>query len=157
MKLEQQDITLTKLDRNASMPYELLLLADPSKELVDSYLHQSQIFIASKKEEVLGVIVLLPLSDEIIEIKNIAVKPPFQKLGIGSFLIENAIQVATGGEYKSICIGTANSSIGQIYLYQKLGFELSEIKNNFFISNYPDPIYENGIQAKHMLVFTKIL
>ena len=92
-----------------------------------------------------------------VEIKNVAVKPEFQGQGIGSYLIENVVQIASLNRQKSICIGTANSSLGQLYLYQKLGFDISEIRKNFFIDNYKEPIYENGIQAKHMIMLTKIL
>jgi ribosomal protein S18 acetylase RimI-like enzyme len=157
MKLNTDDITFSTLNSNASIPYHLLLIADPSKEIVDSYLQQSLIFIAEKDKEVVGVIVLFQLSEEAIEIKNIAVRPAFQNQGIGSLLIANAIIIATARNYKRILIGTANSSLAQLHLYQKLGFEISEIKKDFFIKNYPDSIYENGIQAKHLLVLSKEL
>ncbi|MCD6068010.1 MAG: acetyltransferase [Bacteroidetes bacterium] len=157
MTFKYQHLTFTKQDKNEPREYELLLLADPSKDLVDQYLEQSDTFIARQNEETLGIVILLPLTEEIIEIKNIAVKPEFQGQGIGSYLIENAIKVAALKKYKKILIGTANSSIGQLYLYQKLGFEISEIRKNFFTDNYAEPIYENGVQAKHMLILAKQL
>ncbi|MCR6640397.1 MAG: GNAT family N-acetyltransferase [Sporocytophaga sp.] len=151
------NLTFKKLDKRDQIPYDLLLLADPSKVLVDGYVMQSEVYIAIQNEETLGVIVLFPLTTKAVEIKNIAVKPAFQGKGIGSYLIENALKVVALNKKESICIGTANSSVGQLYLYQKLGFEITEIKKNFFIDNYPEPIYENGIQAKHMLVLTRQL
>lgn len=152
-----RNILFGKLDRSHPIPYELLLLADPSKDLVTKYLKLSEVFIATYNDEILGVIVLFPLTTETIEIKNIAVKQEFQGQGIGSYLIENAIKIASSNKLKSICIGTANSSIAQLYLYQKLGFEISEIKRSFFEDNYKEPIYENGIQAKHLLILRKQL
>jgi aminoglycoside 6'-N-acetyltransferase I len=98
------------------------LLADPSKDLVEVYLKQSDVFTATQNDRTLGVIVLFPLTEEKVEIKNVAVIPEFQGQGIGSYLIENAALVASLNKQKSICIGTANSSIGQLYLYQKIGF-----------------------------------
>lgn len=150
-------ITFEKLDKDDHIPYELLLLADPSKDLVDEYLKQADVFVAKQIDEVIGVAVLLPLRAETVEIKNIAVKPAFQGEGIGSFLIQNVVRVALLNGQKNICIGTANSSVGQLYLYQKLGFEITDIKRDFFKDNYAEPIYENGIQAKHMLMLTKQL
>ncbi len=146
-----------KLDKSDQIPYDLLLLADPSKDLVDEYVKQSEVFIAIENEETLGVIVLFPLTTKAVEIKNLAVKPEFQGKGIGSYLIENALKVAALNKKESICIGTANSSVDQLYLYQIHGFEITEIKKDFFVNNYPKPIYENGIQAKHMLVLTRQL
>jgi aminoglycoside 6'-N-acetyltransferase I len=154
---KSHSITFDKLDKDDHIPYELLLLADPSKDLVDEYLKKADVFVAKQIDEVIGVVVLLPLTAETVEIKNIAVKPAFQGEGIGSFLIQNVVQVALLNGQKNICIGTANSSVGQLYLYQKLGFEITDIKRDFFTDNYAEPIYENGIQAKHMLMLTKQL
>lgn len=157
MTRKNQNITFGKLDKNDPVPYDLLLLADPSKSLIDDYLNVSDIFTAKQHDEIVGVIVLFSLTDKTVEIKNVAVKPAFQGQGIGSFLIESIIQVAVLRGHESICIGTANSSVGQLFLYQKLGFEISEIRKNFFTDNYTEPIYENGVQAKHMLMLTKQL
>ena len=157
MIIKNQNITFTTLEKVDETAYELLLLADPSKDLVDEYLSQSDTFIARQNEETLGIVVLFPLTEETVEIKNIAVRPELQGRGIGSYLIENVIKVAEVKKYKNAVIGTANSSIGQLYLYQKHGFEIAEIRKNFFIDNYPEPIYENGLQAKHMLILTRQL
>ena len=92
-----------------------------------------------------------------VEIKNIAVKPTFQQQGIGSLLIGHAIQIALLNRQKTICIGTANSSVGQLYLYQKFGFDITNIISHFFIDNYAEPIYEHGIQAKHKIELKKHL
>jgi ribosomal protein S18 acetylase RimI-like enzyme len=157
MTAMNQHITFQRLDNNEKIPYELLLLADPSKDMVDKYLKQSAIFTARQNGEILGVVVLFPLTAETVEIKNVAVKPAFQRQGIGSYLIENIVQVALLNNQKSIAIGTANSSAGQLLLYQKLGFEITEIRRDFFTNNYTEPIYENGIQARHMLMLTRQL
>ena len=157
MILKNQNMTFTKLEKDDQMPYELLLLADPSKDLVDKYLRQSDTFIARQNEETLGIVVLFPLTEETVEIKNIAVKPELQGQGIGSYLMENVIMVAAVKKYKSVISGPQIPSIGQLYLYQKLGFEITEIRKHFFIDNYPEPIYENGLQAKHMLILTRWL
>ncbi|GAL86722.1 acetyltransferase [Sporocytophaga myxococcoides] len=146
------NLIFQKLDKNAIIPYDLLLLADPSKDLIEQYIKLSDIYIARQNEEAVGVIALFPLTPDAVEIKNVAVRPEFQGKGLGSYLIENAINTAVHNKQKSICIGTANSSVGQLYLYQKHGFEITEIKKDFFINNYPESIYENGIQAKHMVL-----
>jgi len=51
----------------------------------------------------------------------------------------------------------SHSSLGQLKLYRKLGFNLTEIKKNFFLDHYTEPIFENGIQAKDMLILTRSL
>lgn len=151
------EITIRPLAPDDAMPYDLLLLADPSRELVDSYLADAAVFLAETGDRIVGVLVLSPLTDALVEVKNVAVEPALQGQGIGRALIQHAIGIAGRKGFKTICIGTANSSIGQLHLYQKLGFEVSRIKEDFFIRNYPEPIYENGIQARHMIVLAKPL
>ncbi|GEP92614.1 aminoglycoside 6'-N-acetyltransferase I [Chitinophaga terrae (ex Kim and Jung 2007)] len=141
-----------ELGANEAIPYDLLLAADPSRELVEEYLGASAVYVAEYERQVVGVVVLSEISDTQAEIKNISVEESMQGQGIGKFLLSETCRVAKEKQYKSICIGTANSSIMQLYLYQKKGFEISSIRQHFFTDNYPEPIYENGIQAKHMIM-----
>lgn len=34
---------------------------------------------------------------------------------------------------------------------------MTEIKKNFFVDKYKEPIFENGIKCKHMVVLAKTL
>lgn len=150
-------ISFRALGLNDQVPYELLLLADPSQELVEAYLKHSEIYIAAVSRDILGAVVLTPLSDGTIEIKNVSVQPKFQGQGIGSFLISQAIQICMERKLKSIYIGTANSSVRQLALYQKLGFVVCELRKNYFIENYPEAIFEDGVQARDMVVLVRNL
>jgi len=155
--LQLSDVLISQLGKSDEIPYSLLLDADPSIELVDKYLKVSEIYIAKLKNQIVGVYVLCPVNSELVEIKNIAVEEKFQGNGIGKLLLDDAFKLAKRKGYKELIIGTANSSVGQLYLYQKSGFEISNIKMNFFIDNYPTPFYENGIPVKHMIVLSKQL
>lgn len=134
------------------IPYDLLLLADPSQEMIDSYLPYSDLYVASESGNVLGVIVLFPLDKDTAEVKNLAVKPAHQGKGIGKWLLGKSIAVAGQKHFKRIIIGTANSSLHQLALYQKVGFKVYSVQKNFFVENYPEPIFENGMQAKDMIM-----
>ena len=151
------EILIRLLTKTEPVPYELLLDADPSKDAVAKYLDLSEIYIALLKGKVIATFVLYPLDADTIEIKNIAVDENLQGRGIGKLLLHHATQIAISKGTKNLVIGTANSSIAQLYLYQKTGFEITSIKHNFFIDNYPEPLFENGIQCKHMLMLTKRL
>lgn len=151
-------ITFRLLAPHEPIPYHLLLLADPSKEMINSYLSLSKVFIAETEGQIQGVIVIYSNPNHEVEIKNIAVEESLHGKGIGTFLIKNAIQLCRQEGVKKMYIGTANSSIGQLYLYQKLGFNIEEIRNNYFINHhYPQPIFENGIQAKHLIMLSQKL
>lgn len=154
---ENLNVIIRELSSEEDIPYDLLLLADPEKDIIDGYLESSRVYVAISNDAAIGTYVLYPLSNSSVEIKNIAVKEEHQNKGIGKILLSDAIRAAKEESFQSICIGTANSSIAQLYLYQKAGFEITAIKRNFFIDNYALPIYENGIQAKHMIMLSKDL
>ncbi|WP_238655254.1 GNAT family N-acetyltransferase [Paenibacillus piscarius] len=130
---------------------ELLLLADPSPKLVEDYVARGQSFVAEKDNRVIGVYVLLPTRPETAELVNIAVDEEFQGQGIGKQLVNHAIQEAKRLGYKTLEIGTGNSSIGQLALYQKCGFRITGIDKDFFIRHYSEEIYENGMQVVDMI------
>lgn len=146
------NIIIKPFSLNQKIPYHLLLLADPSKEIIDTYLNKSEIYVAILNKEVIGIYVLYETQFDKVEIKNIAIAEDYQGKGIGKLMLQHATKTAKEKGYKSIIIGTANSSIAQLYLYQKQGFDITEIKKDFFLKNYPEPLIENGIQVKHMVM-----
>ncbi|MET3879551.1 GNAT family N-acetyltransferase [Chitinophaga sp. OAE865] len=152
----QEETTIRKLASNEKMPYDLLLLADPSVTMINSYLPFSDVYVLEQKKQVIAAYVLLKDNDA-MEIRNIAVNPAHQGKGLGKMLLQDAAQRARADGFKKICIGTGNSSIAQLYLYQRQGFEISAIRKNYFTTHYSEPIYENGIQCRHMIVLEKWL
>lgn len=145
------EIKIKKLMDKESAPFELFLKADPSLELIKHYLEQGECFLASISQKVVGGYILLPTSSETVEIMNLAVKEEYQRKGIGRKLIMHAIHEAKEQHFTQIEIGTGNSSIGQLALYQKCGFRITDVVLDFFVKNYPEAIFENGIQCRDMI------
>jgi ribosomal protein S18 acetylase RimI-like enzyme len=151
------DIVISLLEKGDTVPYELLLIADPSKNNIDKYLSDSFVYKVNSKGETIGCYVLYPVDKETVEIKNIAIAENYQGCGIGTHVLKHAIEKAKLSGLKKIIIGTGNSSVGQLHLYQKVGFRITDIKRNFFKDNYDQPIIENGIECRDMIVLTKEL
>ena len=114
-------------------------------------------YVARFESEVVGVVVLDKVNSTTIEIKNIAIKKSAQGKGFGKALLRHAEIVSRASGYERLTIGTGNSSLNQLALYQKEGFEIDRIEHNFFLKNYAEPIFENGIQCKHMIILEKKL
>ncbi|GAB2787384.1 GNAT family N-acetyltransferase [Rhabdobacter roseus] len=152
-----KEIEIIPLPDKEAAPFGLLLLADPSSERIQQYLPLSEVYVARFRQEVVGVYVLCPQEEGLVEIKNLAVKEKYQGKGVGQALLQHAIQKAQSQGFREISIGTANSSVGQLYLYQKMGFEMTSLRKNFFIENYPHPLYEHGLLVKHMIMLTRYL
>lgn len=143
------DIRLLK--KTERPPINLLLLADPSQKIVDDYLKRGDCYIAENNNQIVGVYVLLPTRPETVELVNVAVEEKFHGRGIGKLLIKDAIKTAKEKGFKTIEVGTGNSSIGQLALYQKCGFRITGIDRDFFIRHYQKEIFENGIQCRDMV------
>ncbi|MGE7879796.1 GNAT family N-acetyltransferase [Peribacillus muralis] len=142
---------IRKLNKEEKPPMGLLLLADPSKDIVEEYVNRGECFVAESENQIVGVYVLLSTRPETVELVNVAVLEEQQGRGLGKQLVLDAIQVAKAKGYKIIEIGTGNSGIGQLALYQKCGFRIIGVDMNFFIKHYPEEIFENGIQCRDMI------
>jgi ribosomal protein S18 acetylase RimI-like enzyme len=132
-------------------PMDLLLLADPSTKLIEEYLNRGDCYVAEIDTLIIGVYILLPTRPSTVELVNIAVSEQHHGKGIGKLLVLDAIKVARTKGFKTIEIGTGNSSIGQLALYQKCGFRIIGVDLDFFVRHYPMEIKENGIQCRDMI------
>ncbi|NBJ67873.1 MULTISPECIES: GNAT family N-acetyltransferase [Clostridia] len=142
---------IRKLQAGENPPLELLLEADPQKELIEAYLSRGECFIAEITEKVVGVYVLLPTRPSTIELINIAIAEEEQGKGYGKKLIADAIQKAKEKKCRIMEVGTGNSSIGQLAMYQKCGFRITGVDKDFFVKHYSEPIVENGILCTDMI------
>jgi len=146
-----EDVIIRELGEDEEKPMNLLYLADPSKKMLGSYINRGQSYVAEFNSQIVGIIVLLSISPFTIEIINIAVNEEKQGKGIGRTLIQYAIEVSKKQGFKTIEIGTGNSSIAQLALYQRCGFRIVGIDHDYFIRNYSNEIVENGIQCRDMI------
>ncbi|SFE77149.1 Acetyltransferase (GNAT) family protein [Paenibacillus catalpae] len=139
------------LSSSENYPMDLLLLADPSQELVEEYIQRGQCYAAEIENQIVGVYVLLPTRPATVELVNVAVAEDRQGKGIGKQLVKHAIQTARSRGYQTIEIGTGNSGVGQLALYQKCGFRIVGVDIDFFTRHYAEEIYENGIPCRDMI------
>lgn len=150
-------LNIKQIYENKDIPFDLLELADPSRKQINKYLKLGPCYIAKVDSKMVGVLVLNQIDSTSIEIKNIAIHKSEQGKGFGKALLKYSEKVSQEQGCKKLIIGTGNSSIYQLALYQKVGFEISRIEKDFFINNYNEPIFENGIQCKHMIILEKNL
>ncbi len=86
------------------------------------------------------------------EIMELAIAPRRQGQGLGKQLVRWLLDEARRREKGVMLVGTANSSIANIAFYQKCGFRMDTVRQDYF-RYYREPHYENGIQIRDMLVF----
>lgn len=143
------------LDPKEPMPWDLLLLADPSKEMIQGYLSDSQLLVY-RLEEIVGVLVYQGIGENEVEIKNLAVAPEYQNQKIASQLLTaffNEVQ----GNYQTALVKTGDYPPKPLALYQKFGFEIATVQKDYFVLHYDEPIVEDGKQLKDQIILRKQL
>lgn len=133
-------------------PMHLLLLADETVEAIEQYLYDSRIYSVWKDKEELAVFCLYPHNSNCLEIKNIAVSTAYQNQHIGSFLIEKIKTMALQQGFETVIVGTSDTGDAQIRFYERNGFIRYDIRKNFFIDHYAEPIFENGRRMVDMVL-----
>ena len=118
----------------------LLLLADESEESVADYAGRGTTYAACRGGQILGQYVLLHTRPFTAEVVNIAVAPEYQRRGIATALLQHAVRTARDAGFRLLEIGTGDIGAGQIALYE-----------DYFRKHYPAPIFENGVECRHMV------
>lgn len=131
-------------------PIELLLVADPAEEKIRSYLPHSKCFVASLDGVAVGACVVEPRGTETHELMSIAVDPAHQKSGYGTALLRWVIAFYRTAGAREVEVGTGTFGY-QLAFYQRQGFRVDRIDRDYFLKNYPDPIFEDGIRLFDML------
>ena len=145
---------IIEITENKKQYLDLLLLADEQENMIDRYLDKGNMFVLDDN----GVKCECVVTDEgkgILEIKNIATVPEYQRKGYAKALIEFLARQYSGA-YSVMQVGTGDSPL-TIPFYEKCGFVRSHIVPNFFTDNYDRPIFECGVQLVDMVYLQRPL
>ncbi len=96
---------------------------DELLQLKEMYtLPHGAILLCIQQNTFIGCVAIRRKDDSVAELKRMYVKPSFQKQGIGSALLKNAINKAKELGYKKIVLDTLDNMTAAINLYTKAGF-----------------------------------
>ena len=90
--------------------------------------------------------------DEPGEIVELAIAEAWQGHGLGRRMIDWIIVEAARRRCRALEVGTRNASLGNIAFYQRCGFRMHHVRQDYF-TYYAEPVYENGIEVLDLLVF----
>ncbi len=135
----------------------LLLLAEESERALRWGLANlvDEVYRMDNGDQLVGAATMRWDGDE-CEIQELAIAPERQGQGLGKQLIEFLVAEAEQRGKQRVLVGTANAGINQIAFYQKAGFRMDHVRQDYF-RYYTMPVYENGIQIRDMLVFRRDL
>ena len=133
---------------------DLLLEADPSKDMIHKYLNDSDVYALKKEDEIICIAVILHINRKTLELKNIVTKEKYRNKGYAKTLLKSLC-----GNYKQkydrMLVGTTENNIP---FYVKQGFDKYEktIKN-FFIDNYNEEIKDGDLICTDLIYYSKDL
>ena len=133
---------------------DLLLEADPSKDMIHKYLNDSDVYALKKEDELISIAVILHIDRKTLELKNIVTKENFRNKGYAKTLLKSLC-----GNYKQkydrMLVGTTENNIP---FYVKQGFDKYEktIKN-FFIDNYKEERKDGELTCTDLIYYSKDL
>ena len=139
---------IIEVKENKKQYLDLLLLADEQENMIDRYLDKGKMYVLDDN----GIKCECVISDEgkgVLEIKNIATVPEYQRKGYAKAMIDFVVRTFRG-QYSILQVGTGDIPM-TISFYEKCGFVRSHIIPNFFTDNYNHPIYECDIQLVDMV------
>ena len=145
---------IRNIKTNKKQYLRLLMLADEQEDMIDRYLERGVMYVL-EDDGVKAECVVTDEGNGILELKNIAVAPDFQRKGYGKALVTFLIQTYRG-QYQVLQVGTGDSP-STIPFYGSCGFRRHHLVKNFFVDHYDHPIYECGVQLVDMVYLQREL
>lgn len=134
-------------DKKRYLP--LLLLGDEQERMIDRYLERGALYVLEEKNAVRALCVVTNEGGGVLELKNLAVEPTFQRRGYGRALVE-FLRRTYAGSFHTLQVGTGDSPL-TLPFYERLGFVQTHRIKNFFLDHYDHPIFEGGKQLIDMI------
>ena len=127
--------------------------------MIDELIDQGRILVATLGGEIVGCLQLLDRDKGEIEVAVLAVAEDHQGQGIGTALVERAIEEARGEDLGSVRLGTSSADIDNLRFYQRRGFRMLAIDRDAFTpaDGYPDGLSKDGIPVRDRVWFSLAL
>ncbi len=143
---------IVEIKQGKELYIDLLLEADPDKDVVMKYLNDGEMYILKDKEKILAEIVITKVDDETCELKNIATKEEVRGKGYASKMIKYIFDVYSS-KYKRMIVGTTENMIP---FYVLNGFtKYHHTVKNFFLDNYKEEVWDGDLHCIDMYYYSK--
>ena len=145
---------IKKVNENKSEYMNLLLDADPDKDIVNKYLNLGDLYVGIINNKVVCEIVRTKYDERTCELKNIATLPEYRGKGYASELIKYVFELYKT-KYEEMIVGTTENMIP---FYVLNGFKkYHHTVKNFFVDNYKEEIWDGDFHCIDMYYYSKEL
>ena len=152
LKEELDNVTIIKIKENKDNYMNLLLEADPDKDVVSKYIQNGEMYVIKVKEQALAEIVITKVDEETCELKNIATLPEARGNGYAKILIEHVFNEYRT-KYKRMIVGTTENMI-PFYVLNGFNKYYKTVKN-FFVDNYSEEVWDGDLHCIDMYYYSK--
>lgn len=146
---------IRQITRDKDEYMDMLLMADPQKDMIESYLYRSEMFVLVNGGDICSICVVQPLKNRKCELKNIVTRVEDRGKGYARYLIHYICEY-----YGDVCdtmyAGTGNSK-KMIDFLEHCGFVNSHMIVNYYVDHYQMPVYENGVRITDKVFLKKKL
>jgi len=150
---ELAPVEVRKITSGKRAYLSLLLEADPDEKMIDRYLDEGDMYVLLAGGRPVCEAVVTARPDGACELKNLATAEPEQNKGYAGRMLNYLFKVYAP-LYPEMYVGTSDTGVGY---YERFGFERAYIEKDFFVKNYPEPIWENGRQCVDMIYLRRAL
>lgn len=103
------------------------LLDNPEKYIIEK---GGEIIFALEHDIPIGTAALIHKNDNEVELARMAVRPNFQRKGIGAILLKKALDIARDKNYKKVILYSNTILEAAISLYERYGFIETHLEND---------------------------
>jgi aminoglycoside 6'-N-acetyltransferase I len=148
------EFTIEQVPDLTAPPMNLLLLADPNSDSVQAYIDFCLVLQLLHKGQPIGVLAMSPETKEKAEIRNIGLLPAYRGKGLATLLMKEAFQRAVRLGYTSMQICISNAQIRPFKIFQQYGFELTDVRWQYYTQHSTEQAMQDGILSRHQMVLT---
>ncbi|MCI9423371.1 MAG: GNAT family N-acetyltransferase [Dorea sp.] len=146
---------IQQIRRDKDEYIDMLLMADPQRDMIESYLDNSEMFALINGGDVCAVCVVELLKNRKCELKNIVTRKKDRGKGYAKYMIRHICE-HYGNQCDTMYAGTGNCKKTLEFL-GKCGFVNSHMVANYYPEHYREPIYEEGVRLTDKIYLKKQL
>ncbi len=146
---------IQQIRRDKDEYMDMLLMADPEREMIESYLDQSEMFALIHGGDVCAVCVVELLKNRKCELKSIVTRMEDRGKGYAKYMIRHICE-HYGNQCDTMYAGTGNRKKTLEFL-GKCGFVNSHIVANYYLEHYREPVYEGDVRLTDKIYLKKQL
>lgn len=151
-----KDLGQAEQIHGSRLPMALLLEADPSPSLIESYRDTPHAWCIKDQEHIVAAAILQRRNAQDWELMNIAVQPSHQGHGLGATLLSALIRYVREQGGQTLYVATGTIGYPQFF-YQRAGFRVVAIEPDYFLHHYDEALFEDGLQHKDRLILSLAL